>query len=93
MTRRIAALVLVATLLGAPTSGVAGSRNVFERSRDVVADLVLARPLGLVQLASGVVLFPVLLPHELLTRADVDLVRVCLTDPARHVFARPLGAL
>ncbi len=91
----MAALGLAALLAAAPLVARAEGhgRGFVERTRDLVADLTLARPLGLLQLLTGAALFPVMYPHAILTHTDVDMVEICLTDPARQTFTRPLGEL
>ena len=91
----MAVLGLVALLATAPLLARAEGhgRGFVERTRDVVADLTLARPLGLVQLVTGAALLPVIYPHAILTHTDVDVVEICLFDPARQTFTRPLGEL
>ena len=95
MDTRLLVPGLLATLLALPSAAGAEShtRNVVERTRDVVADLLVARPLGLIQVLVGVAVLPITAPHQYLTRTDSDWVDICVGQPVRHTFQRPLGEL
>ncbi len=88
METRFLAPALLATLLALPSPARAESHT-----RNVVADLLVARPLGLIQVLVGVSMLPISAPHLYLTRTDADVVDICVGDPVRHTFQRPLGEL
>jgi len=92
---RFALAALVATWIGlSPGSAAAETdRNFFERTRDISADLLIARPLGLAQLVASAAFLPVGYGTALVTREDIDVLDICIEAPARQVFLRPLGEL
>ena len=57
----------------------------------MAADLVLARPLGLLATLLGTVVFVGGLPFELLSGNVSGPARRLVGDPARYTFTRPLG--
>lgn len=57
----------------------------------MVADLVVARPLGLVATVLGTVVFVACLPFELISGNVSGPARRLVADPARFTFTRPLG--
>jgi len=94
------ALLLCATpALAAPPSGWGDASDVERRVSGEphlgykVYDAVLLRPLGFLQLAIGAVVFVPSYPVSLLFDGDEDVLRACITDPARRTFQRPLGQL
>lgn len=56
-------------------------------------DLVLLRPLSLVQLAVGAVVLVPAWPVAWLVDADDDVYRACIRQPVDRTFRRPLGRL
>jgi hypothetical protein len=56
-------------------------------------DLVVLRPLGLVQTAVGGAFFAVFYPVSLLTGGSDHVVDACVKSPVEQTFRRPLGAL
>ena len=94
-TRAIAALLLVgALLLGAPGQLRAEEGGVTVwRVYEGTVDVLVARPLGVVQLAAGVLAFVVYGPADLVWHEDLDAFGVCLEDPFEQLFTRPLGKL
>ena len=87
--------LLAATLLTAATPSVASAegRHWIVRARDVVVDVALVRPLGLLTLGLGAASFVIAGPADWATRSSVDSIDVCLEAPFRPVFLRPLGDL
>jgi hypothetical protein len=94
-TRTLGSLALAAFLFGAHPSWAEES-DTGERIRDtqnVIADMVFARPFGLVQLVAGIAVFPVAYPAGWIL-GDSDFgPRVCVREPADRVFNKPLGEL
>jgi hypothetical protein len=97
-------LLLAAALLGAlwaPPAHSAGART--SATYEIPArpptiaekafDLVLLRPLGLVQTAVGAALFAVFYPVSLVTGGSDHVVDYCWKSPVHQTFQRPLGAL
>lgn len=58
-----------------------------------VYDLLVLRPLGVVQLAVGAVALVPSYPIAWLFDGEGEVVRACLTDPVDRTFRRPLGRL
>jgi len=59
----------------------------------MAADLVIARPLGLVATVAGTALFLVALPFEAMSGNITTPAHRLIADPAAYTFARPLGQL
>lgn len=57
----------------------------------IVADLIFARPLGLVATAGGSVLYLVALPFAALSGDYTTPAEALVGEPARYTFTRPLG--
>jgi hypothetical protein len=94
-TVRPTVVALLATWIGllAGSAAAETDRNFTERIRDITADLLVARPLGLAQLVAGAAFLPVGYGIVLVTREDIDVLDICIEAPARQVFQRPLGEL
>jgi len=58
---------------------------------DMVADLVLARPLGFVGLVIGTLAFVVALPFTVPTQQVEEAGKKLVVAPAKYTFVRPLG--
>ena len=86
------ALGLVLLLSSAPALAW-DQRSPAEKTRDVVVDVLVARPLGLAQIAVGAVAFIVAGPVDLVWPEDLDAYQVCIGDPLEHTIRRPLGQL
>jgi len=56
-------------------------------------DLVILRPLQLVQLAVSAAVFVPAYPVSLLFDGDEDVLELCITEPVERAFRRPLGDL
>jgi len=59
----------------------------------VLWDLAVLRPLGLVQVVVGAVLFVPAYPAALLFGAGDDAIEICIEGPVDQTFRRPLGRL
>jgi len=97
--RTIATTLALCALLCSPTLALASEgdaeneRGVAARTRDVIADIFIARPLALGQLAVGAAVFVVAFPVDLIMDEDLDSTRVCIADPWDQLVTRPLGEL
>jgi hypothetical protein len=60
---------------------------------EMVFDLVILRPLGLVQTVVGGAFFVVFYPVSLVTGGSDHVVDYCWKSPVHQTFQRPLGAL
>lgn len=95
ITKRSIGLLLVITLIVIPfgTSALAGSRTVDEENSGALmtADLILARPLGIVATAFGCAVFIVSLPFSALGGNVKQASQKLIKEPAAFTFSRPLG--
>ncbi len=62
-----------------------------DKATDMVADIVVARPLGLVSTVLGTVLTVISLPFTVPTGSVGDTARELIVKPAEYTFNRPLG--
>lgn len=96
--RRPIALAAAAVLLAAWTSARADEIYLYDEEPNdnglaIVADLLIARPLGLVTTVVGAAIFTIGLPIELMV-GDVETpARKLIVEPAWYTFKRPLGDL
>jgi len=93
-------VVLIALLWAAPhaASASSGEDELARAGREPhlgrkVYDLLLLRPLGLVQLAAGAVVFVPSWPVSLLVGAGDEVYHQCLELPIDTTFRKPLGRL
>ena len=92
--RLLSAMLLGLALLLTSTPALAWEdRSPAEKARDVVVDVLVARPLGLAQLVVGAAAFLVAGPVDLVWPEDLDAYQVCIGDPVEHTITRPLGQL
>ena len=88
-------LLLIITLVFIPfgTSALATGQTVDEENSGALmtADLVLARPLGIVATVLGCAVFIVSLPFSLLGGNTKQASQKLIKDPASFTFVRPLG--
>jgi hypothetical protein len=56
-------------------------------------DLVILRPLQLVQVAVSAAVFVPAYPVSLLFDGEADVLEICITEPVDRAFRRPLGDL
>jgi len=90
-TRGALALALLLTVGGA--AGVASADDRSPTPATVVYDLLVERPLGLVELTMGAAILPVAYPIAA-AASDGDLVvEHCVRTPGRSTFTRALGRL
>ncbi|HEY2775968.1 MAG TPA: hypothetical protein VGK20_18150 [Candidatus Binatia bacterium] len=92
---RIAA-TSVAVLLSVPCAAVAADGEHHHGDRGghglaMVADLVIARPLGLVCTVAGTAFFLLGLPFEAASGDIQTPAHYLIVEPARYTFRRPLG--
>lgn len=92
--RLVSSVALALVLLFSSTPALAWEhRNPAEKTRDVLADVLVARPLGLVQIVVGAAAIVVAGPVDLVWPEDLDAYQACLGDPIQHTITRPLGHL
>jgi hypothetical protein len=85
-------------LLGpAPALGLEDpEQSGWARANDVgrtAFDLVILRPLQVVQVAVSAAVFVPAYPVSLLFDGDEDVLEICITEPVERAFRRPLGDL
>ncbi len=95
IAKRSIVFFLIATLVFIPfgTSALAESQKISDdiSAGAMAADLVFARPLGLVALVLGSAIFIVSLPFSALGGNAKDASQKLVLDPAKFTFKRPLG--
>ena len=63
------------------------------RGLAVVADILIARPLGLVATLAGSALFVIALPFEAMSGDISEPANLLMGEPARYTFTRPIGEI
>jgi hypothetical protein len=91
--------VLLVVLLGlsltiTPVLAMEGPEGAQRHDTDaMVLDALFLRPLGLVSLVGGTVLFIVTLPFSIPGGSTQEAANRLIADPAEYTFGRPLGQL
>lgn len=94
MSGRLTSVVLVLTLalVAMPVPAVAQSEPVTgDRATDMVLDVVVLRPLGLVATVLGTALTVVALPFTIPSGSVGASAHALIVRPAEYTFKRPLG--
>ena len=95
MLKTLAAMLLAATLAAAPLAASAAEPASAYASVDegaVIADLLLTRPLGLVAVAAGLVLYlPAALIQSIGGNPVEPVADALVRRPMAYTFERPLG--
>jgi len=91
---RVAVAITIAVLSLSATVSPAGAepRTTVDPMRRAY-DVVVLRPLGLVQVVVGAVFFVPAFPIAALFGAGDDAFRICIEQPVARTFRRPLGEL
>ena len=95
-TKTSLVLVLAAALAFSPTM-VSAAKNYGPGTEgnpdgsDIVADLFLLRPVGIIATAFGAACFVVTLPFSGPTKTSPTTWQKLVEDPAKFTFARPMG--
>lgn len=84
---------MLALLLAMPFPGIADDANTVsgDRTTDMVVDVLVVRPLGLVTTAVGAVLTVVALPFTIPSGSVKESAQFMVVEPAEYTFKRPLG--
>lgn len=93
MMSRCAVVALIAAAIGM-TSPAASARDgsiTGDKGSDMLIDLVLVRPLGVVATAIGTAAFVVALPFTIPSGSVEASAREMVQKPAAYTFSRPLG--
>ena len=94
-TKALGAFALTTLLLcaGPVSAEEPDTGEQIHHTKNVIADIVFARPFGFVQLVAGIAMFPIAYPAGWVV-GDSDFgARVCVREPADRVFNKPLGEL
>ena len=93
--KKTLALLLVASLMVIPFGSAAMAQEYFETEDpgggEMIFDLVVVRPVGLVATAIGAVTFVISLPFSALGDNVGVAGRKLVKEPASYTFKRPLG--
>jgi hypothetical protein len=84
---------MLALLLAMPFPSIADDANTVsgDRTTDMVVDVLVVRPLGLVTTAVGAVLTVVALPFTIPSGSVKESAQFMVVEPAEYTFKRPLG--
>lgn len=94
--KKVTILVVVASLLAIPLGGAALA---YDQSQEEIsssamwADALIIRPLGLVSIVAGSVLFVVSLPFSATGQNVRQAAHNMVVEPSKFTFNRPLGDL
>ena len=94
MLRNAAIVSVLAALLSIPLASHALDQEQLQReptTSEVVADALLARPLGLVASAIGAVTFVVSLPFTIPSNTVDKAGKILVLQPMEYTFKRPIG--
>ncbi len=94
-TKKTLVLVLIVSFMVVPLGSTAMAQEYFEKEDpgggEMMYDLVVVRPIGLVATALGSVVFVLSLPFSALGDNVGDAGQKLVKDPAAYTFKRPLG--
>jgi hypothetical protein len=82
----VSMLLLAATPPAAVADTISG-----DKATDMLVDVVVVRPLGLVTTVAGAALSVIALPFTLPSGSVNASVQALVVEPARYTFGRPLG--
>jgi hypothetical protein len=84
---------LLALLLAVSLPGLADDPNTVsgDKTTDMVVDVLVIRPLGLVTTAVGTVLTVIALPFTIPSGSVKESAKAMILEPAEYTFKRPLG--
>jgi hypothetical protein len=96
MAQRVAAMASAVVLAVSPMAASANTGDFFEsnvsdNSGVMMADIVFARPLGVVASAVGFALFIVSLPFSITSNSGGEVAEQLVSEPLRYTFERPIG--
>lgn len=93
LRRLVAMMALLAWVLGALPARADEASATGDKGTDMVVDLVVLRPLGLVATVLGAVGFVVSLPFTVPSGSVEETAHELVARPAEYTFSRPLGDL
>lgn len=86
--KKTAMIAFIAVLFLVSASGIA---QAFDRDIEIVADVLIVRPVGIVATVIGAAAFIVALPFSLPSGSVHETGRVLVAEPFKYTFARPIG--
>ena len=92
--KKFAAVCLVLSLMLIPCGSAMAAYDVVEvepSAESMIGDTLVARPLGLLSMAVGSVIFVVSLPFSALAGNTDEAADKLVVEPTRFTFKRPLG--
>ncbi len=90
--RRFLAVLAIATVTALPVMAEE-QLPADRRGGDMALDLILARPIGLLSVVGGSVLFVVSLPFTISSSSMDTAAEEFVTKPIEYTFKRPLGQI
>lgn len=90
-TRLCAACLMLLLAVGLPAQAADNPGGSGDRATDMVVDLLVVRPLGLVATVAGTALTVVALPFTLPSGSVKASYQSLMAEPAAYTFERPLG--
>lgn len=91
MGSRLTATALALVVMSVPAVAQPEDTISGDKTTDMVLDVVVARPLGLVATVLGAALTVVALPFTIPSGSVEDSARELVVRPAEYTFKRPLG--
>ena len=89
--KKILAVLLTVTLVIILSSSMAFADK--DKDIDVVADVLLFKPIGLAALVGGSAIFVISLPIAAITRSIDTTSNILVKQPFEYVFVRPIGEI
>ena len=93
MSKKLKACLIALVFVVMPFSAIADESETVsgDKATDMVVDLVVVRPLGVVATVIGSVLTVVALPFTIPSGSVGDSAHEMIVKPAEYTFSRPLG--
>ena len=85
--KRVCIILMVSLIFFINTAAFAES----EKGENIVADVLVLRPVGLVTIIAGTAIFLVSLPLAVVTKDVSTTAKELVVDPFNYTFDRPLG--
>ena len=95
IAKKFLVIFMISVFLIAPVASTALADEYFEREdpsgAQMIFDVILVRPIGIVATVVGSVFYVVSLPFSLLGENSDEASQALVKDPAAYTFSRPLG--
>jgi hypothetical protein len=89
MKKRVIATFIALTLISTSMPALADDGAYV--ATEMVADVIIARPVGLVAIVLGTAVFIVALPFAAISRSVEPVARTLVAEPCKFTFTRPVG--